>query len=181
MPKVGEQPREVKAMSIGIDPGASGGIVAISSLGGRVVQVDSQKMPDTPLDLYLYLSRFQNYSQQCEMSVWIELITGYVPKIGKADPSSTAFKQGRNYGHIEMCLIAMQVPYNFVTPGVWQKNMGVAKKGKEEKKEEFKRRLKIKAQQLYPSHEWTLKTCDAYLIAEYGRMKYAQTWGERKK
>jgi hypothetical protein len=64
------------------------------------------------------------------------------------------------------------VSFDLVAPGTWQKAFGLARK-KGEAHGKWKARLRQKAQQLFPQlgRRVTLKTCDALLIAEYGRRR----------
>lgn len=146
---------------IGIDPGKHGGIAVLDTEGAVV---DVAKMPETPQDLLSLLSRYKDNSV-CTLER-----VGGMPGNG----GSAMFNFGKGYGHLQMALIALEIPTEDVTPNKWEKSYQLGSSGKYGKTE-WKNRLKAKAQQLFPSlgRKITLATCDALLIAEYGRrMKY---------
>lgn len=142
---------------IGIDPGDHGGI-AVLSADGSVVEV--AKMPTTPMDLLDFLSRYKDDS-----FCILERVGGM-----SGNGGSAMFNFGKGYGHLQMALLALGIPTNDVTPNKWEKSFQLGSSGKYGKTE-WKNRLKAKAQQLFPSlgRKITLATCDALLIAEYGR------------
>ena len=142
---------------IGIDPGVHGGI-AVLSVDGSVVEV--AKMPTTPMDLLDFLSKYK------DDSFCILERVGGMPGNG----GSAMFNFGKGYGHLQMALLALGIPTNDVTPNKWEKSFQLGSSGTYGKTE-WKNRLKGKAQQLFPSlgRKITLATCDALLIAEYGR------------
>ena len=142
---------------IGIDPGDQGGI-AVLSADGSVVEV--AKMPTTPMDVLDFLSKYKDDSY-CVLER-----VGGLPGQG----GSAMFNFGKGYGHLQMALLALGIPTNDVTPNKWEKSFQLGSSGKYGKTE-WKNRLKAKAQQLFPSlgRKITLATCDALLIAEYGR------------
>jgi hypothetical protein len=96
----------------------------------------------------------------------VERVQGY---IGGAHPGSAMFKFGQSYGAILMALTSLRIPYDTVTPQRWQKTLGIPPRKSTESKVDHKRKIKAKAQMLFPSEHITLKTCDALLIAEYCR------------
>ena len=76
-----------------------------------------------------------------------------------------------------MCLIVLKIPTNEVTPQKWQKSLQLGNKG-DKSTNEWKTKLKIRAQQLFPyvESEFALKNktawltvSDALLILEYAR------------
>ena len=142
---------------IGIDPGDQGGI-AVLSADGSVVEV--AKIPTTPMDVLDFLSKYKDDSYCI-----LERVGG-LPGNG----GSAMFNFGKGYGHLQMALLALGIPTNDVTPNKWEKSFQLGSSGKYGKTE-WKNRLKDKAQQLFPSlgRKITLATCDALLIAEYGR------------
>ena len=142
---------------IGIDPGVNGGI-AVLSADGSVLCVT--KMPPTPRDLFDFLSQYS------EDSFCVLERVGGLPGNG----GSAMFNFGKGYGHLQMALVALGIPTEDVTPNKWEKVYQLGTSGKFSKTE-WKNRLKGKAQQLFPSlvKKITLATCDALLIAEYGR------------
>lgn len=144
---------------IGIDPGASGGVAVVNPWG----RSDAHKMPDTARELAGILHALKTAIG----SIKAGSIKAYVEKVHampKQGVSST-FKFGYNAGMIEGVLASLGIPYEFVTPIKWQKDLGCLTKGD-------KNITKRKAQALYPDIKVTHATADALLIA---------TWGARQK
>jgi hypothetical protein len=135
---------------LAIDPGASGGL-AFGSAGKPPALV---AMPDTLHDLVEVIR-----DAHCDHA-FLELVGGYV---GKAQPASSAFNFGMNYGQVQGVLAALAIPFTLVRPQKWQKTLGVGTTGWRSKTE-WKNVLKAKAQQLYPTTKITLATADACLI-----------------
>lgn len=144
---------------IGLDPGEKGGI-AVLDKEGDVVEVS--KMPITMLDI---LSFLRNYpSDEC---------VAYLENVGHGMPgqsSAATARFARHNGHLEMALQAVGIKTNMVTPQKWEKSYQLGKSS-DYSKTEWKNRLKSKAQQLFPNlgKKLSLATCDAILLAEYGR------------
>lgn len=165
---------------VAIDPGVSGGIAY--SVGGFV---SVRPMPD-PGDLVKFLRAIAaEVAQGTQGRAVMEEVGGY---IGEAQPASSAFKFGMGYGFILGALQTLEFRIELVRPQAWQKIFALGKidrtfcpKGAsdEQKKAvrvangraklEWKRKLKDKAQQLFPGIDVTLKTCDALLLLEYAR------------
>jgi hypothetical protein len=142
-------------ITIGIDPGKSGGIAWIDETGRACVE----KMPDTLADLWqlIYYDtgyNFCNARHQCK--AYLEQVHSS-PQMGVV----SAFTFGNGYGHLEMALTAAGIPFERVRPQAWQKAMGCMSKGD-------KNITKRKAQELYPQIKVTHATADALLIATYG-------------
>jgi hypothetical protein len=142
-------------ITIGIDPGKSGGIAWIDETGKACVE----KMPDTLKDLWELISNISGdygiYKIECK--AYLEQISSS-PQQGVV----SAFTFGNGYGHLEMALTAAGIPFERVRPQAWQKAMGCMSKGQ-------KNVTKAKAQELFPHLKITHATADACLIAEYGR------------
>ena len=108
-----------------------------------------------------------------EVRVGVELLTGYVGDGG--NPGSGMFVLGKNVGAILASLHAVGLPFELISPSVWQWSVGIEPRRKEgrktvESRTEFKRRIKSIAIELFPDlGEVTLKTADALLIAEHLR------------
>lgn len=141
---------------IGIDPGAAGGIGVYSITQGRLIM--AIKMPENPTDLLAFL-KLHSLNSKC-----------YLEKVGgiPGNGANAMFNFGRGYGHLEMALLACRIPTETVTPQKWQKEFQLGGRGKTMSKTEWKNKLKAKAQQLFPTFNVTLATCDAMLIALYG-------------
>lgn len=146
---------------IGIDPGASGCIAAISETGVRTLRF--QKATDK--DIYEFMSDL-SLSGTCfctKEKVWAMPSTdGDSRKMG----ASTSFTFGENNGFIRGILVATMIPYEEKTPQTWQKLFGM-KKEKNEAQPDYKRRLKQKAEELFPDLKITADMADALLIAEF--------------
>lgn len=141
---------------IGIDPGITGGIAALSSDGHILL---AAKMPATELDLWTLVS-------QLPLNRGV-LDTDRRAMIEKAQPMPkqgivSAFTYGRGYGALLMTLTAAGIPFDQVTSPVWQQALSCRSKGD-------KNVTKRRAQQLWPSRTITHAIADALLIAEYGR------------
>lgn len=140
---------------IGIDPGASGGIASLQPdqpVGGAP-EIETLKLTATERDV----SDFLGVRAYAHAHAYIERVHS-MPKQGV----SSSFKFGQNYGFLRGLLIALEIPFEEVTPQRWQKFMGCLTKGD-------KNVSKAKAQQLFPKLKVTHAIADALLIAEYGR------------
>lgn len=156
---------------IGIDPGKNGGIAMLDQDGQPIEVVN---MPETPKDLLDCLSNLLMVggamSDNASFVCYIEKVGG-IPGQG----ASSAFSFGKGCGHLEMALLALKLSTNEVTPQKWQKGYQVGSssitKSSAAEKKEHKNKLKAKSQSLFPQlgKKITNATCDALLIAEYGR------------
>lgn len=156
---------------IGIDPGKNGGIAMLDQDG---LPIEVVKMPETPQDLLDCLSNMMmvggSLSENATFVCYIEKVGG-IPGQG----ASSAFSFGKGCGHLEMALLALKLSTNEVTPQKWQKGYQVGSssitKSSAAEKKEHKNKLKAKSQSLFPQlgNKITNATCDALLIAEYGR------------
>lgn len=142
---------------IAIDPGKNGGIAIYSVDKDMLIEVI--KMPPTPQELLNCLSRYQTNSK-----CYLERVGG-LPGMG----GSSMFNFGKGFGQIEMALIARKIPTMEVTPQKWQKTLQLGTKG-HKSNSEWKNKLKIRAQQLYPNVSMTLALSDALLILEYAKI-----------
>lgn len=140
---------------IGIDPGQKGGVALWSNYSNTMTVY---KMPDTPADV---LELLRECGDNCVC--YLEKVHS-MPGQGVA----SSFKFGRGYGNIEMALLALKIPTHSISPDKWMRELALGTRG-ERSKTEWKNHLKKAAQQLFPSIKFTLDTCDAVLIAEYGR------------
>jgi len=148
---------------IGIDPGKSGGLSLLGCLDGKYVKVFSvDAMPKTERDIADWFEQ----ASSGPVFATIEKVHA-MPGNGV----SSMFKFGQGYGFLRACLICHEIPFEEVTPMMWQKSLGIPKRSKTESSTQFKNRLKAHAQQLFPSVRMTLANCDGLLIAEYNRRK----------
>lgn len=149
---------------MGIDPGLSGGIAVLDESG---VVLSVRKMPPTPTDILTYLEEITSGSEVSPVC--------YIEKVGTGMPgqsSKATATFARHCGHLDMALLALGIPTNTVTPNKWEKFYQLGK-STSVSKSAWKNILKAKAQQLFPmlGKKITLATCDALLLAEYGRKK----------
>lgn len=164
MPPVSSKPL---CLYVGIDPGASGGLACVG-----LVHASAEPMPRTEDDL---LDWFRQLPSGDGINVYavIEKVGGYIK--GSEFPGSAMFNFGDGYGQLKMACAAEGLIRELVTPGVWQKGLGIPGRKKDEAKTPWKNRLKAVAQRLFPEVKVTLATADALLIAEYCRRKRTGT------
>lgn len=145
---------------LGIDPGQSGGIAAVADGCPPV----AWKIPETERDVW---SIIQGYGPagMAPAFAMIERVHS-MPKQGVA----SSFKFGRSYGFLRGCLVASGIPFEEVSPQVWQKALNCRSGGD-------KNVTKARAQQLFPTLKITHAKADALLLAEYGRRLWAQRNG----
>jgi len=149
---------------ISIDPGASGGFAWYDADGNP----ECCGMPETEGDV---LQRIRTLAHGCKDPVaYIEEVGGYVG--GGGQPGSAMFTFGRGFGFILGCLMACGFRIELVRPQKWQKSLSIGTSKDCENKAAWKRKLKAKAQQLFPTCNVTLKTCDALLILNYSTEKH---------
>lgn len=139
---------------IGIDPGSSGAMAAL--IPGRYTP-EVFKLDNTEADIAAWLAEHDGSG-----FAFIESVHA-MPKQGV----SSCFKFGQSYGFLRGLLIALQIPFEEVTPQKWQKELGCLTKGD-------KNVSKARAQQLFPSMKITHATADSVLITEFGRRVLAQ-------
>lgn len=143
---------------VGIDPGGHGAIAVTSGAGVRTFSLDR-----TDREIADVLFEFSSGST-CAM---IEQQDPR-PTFWKGRASilrSTCILYGR-YHFLRGLLVAYQIPFDEVRPKKWQAEYIGKKK---ESDADRKRRLKSKAQELFPGLKVTLSNADALLIAEYCR------------
>lgn len=145
-----------RELSMGIDPGLSGGL-AILDRGGGVVDVSP--MPDSTKDIWEY---FMEFGARIRMA-HIEFQQAMPFHLhGRRLGASSTFNFGRHYGELLMALMAACIPHERVQPRIWQKNLHCLSKGD-------KKVTKARATELFPGQRLTLKTADAILLAEHCR------------
>ncbi len=148
----------IEEISIGIDPGKSGGIVSIQ---GSFVKVE--KMPSTERDVWEIFSGFREES--AKSYAYIERVHSM-----PAQGVKSCFTFGQNYGMLRAFLIAAEIPFEEVIPQKWMKFWSLPTlKQCGDSKTKKKNAHKAKAQQLFPKIKMTHAVADALLICEYGR------------
>lgn len=142
---------------IAIDPGLSGGIAC--HVGGTTVAI---KMPDTPQELLLFL---QGLTTESEAFTLMENVGQH--RQGNSAASSVKFS--RHVGHLEMALIAAEIPHAVVTPNVWMNAVAPNRPTGNDAATVRKRKNYIKdlMQRRYPSLRVTNATADALGILTY--------------
>ena len=167
---------------IGVDPGASGGLAAIS-VADNAVAILTQPTADMELkDIWEWFVWESNSGSSSDWKYFaaIEKVSGYV---GVNQPGSFMFNFGASFGRLQAFLVAAAIPFEEVTPQRWQKELGIPSRDKEklslqgihaerESKQDHKAKLQRFAQNLFPRHRITLATADAVCLAEWCRRKY---------
>lgn len=155
----------MRKIIMAIDAGASGGY-AISETRTRNIRLENWTGEADFIDELEGLA-----DADLPIEAWLEEVPPYV---GRAIPSSAAFKLGKNYGFIMGAVRASRIPLHLVRPGEWQKGLTGVRQAKGAAK---KRCLKDHAIRLYPtgtSKKITLKTADAILIFDYALRQQPQ-------
>lgn len=146
---------------IGVDPGQSGGLVALHRHS-----VLADKMPSTEGDIWKW---FEDAKRLGIPVAIIEAVHAF-PGQGVA----SAFKFGVGYGGLRMALKGNGISFEQVAPTIWQRSFIFSRK-RDESNTAWKNRLKGIAQQLFPDVNVILATADALIIAEYCRRKHKGT------
>lgn len=158
-----------KIFIVGIDPGKSGGIVALTN--GKVT--DISKMPQTPIDLvnhFIYLG-FPNQPIGVKSYVIMEAVHSM-----PTDGSKSAFSFGKQVGHLEGVLASLGVSPRYVRPQEWQIFYSL-KRNEGETKYDYKKRMRDFARRkisLQYSERISRETADAYLIANWFYKNFKQ-------
>ena len=145
--------------TIGIDPGASGGIAWMFKDG----TAGCQSMPETEADI-VYLLR-SIIAQNPDATAVIEEVGGFC---GVGQPGSAMFKFGFSAGFLRGVAMSQGYRVHIVRPQKWQKHFSLGTSKEAGGKSEWKRKLKAEAQRRYPNLDITLKTADAVLLMDYG-------------
>jgi len=145
-------------ITIGIDPGASGGY-AIAWGGSHSIVL--HKLGED-FEFVEHIQDLKDHPDVTEIEAVIELVP---PFAGKMIPSSSSFKLGKNCGFIEGTLRMAEIPFTLVRPQEWQKGLGGLQGLTSNKR---KKVLMNHAKQFFPSVKGlTLKTADAILILRH--------------
>lgn len=141
-------------MIIGIDPGCGGAMVLLATEGAIVEAVPFGKA--TWADVARTLR--ETCSREKDLAV-IENVHS-MPRQGVA----STFKFGKAFGIMIGILTALEIRWELVVPGVWQRDMKCLSGGD-------KNVTKARAQMLFPRQKMTHAVADAFLIAEWARRK----------
>lgn len=145
------------SLIIGIDPGKSGGIAFLIDVGNAY----AVPMPPSYRDI---LTIIEDWPAPQNVQALIEAVTPF-PTFG----ASANFRLGESFGSLKMALAALEIPFTTVPPIRWQKSFRLPTKSQAGSQTKKKNAHKARAQELFPKLNVTLATCDALLIAEYGR------------
>lgn len=143
---------------VGFDPGGSSGAISAITPNGLV----SHNMPETEKDI-LDLLKSLVFSEDGKAFAVLEVVHS-MPGEGV----SSSFKFGQNFGHLEMAILAAEIPCERASPQKWMKAMGCLNGG--DKAVGLR-----KAQELFPMMKISQRRADSILIAEYARRKYTGT------
>jgi Holliday junction resolvasome RuvABC endonuclease subunit len=148
-------------ITIGIDPGKSGGIAWI--IDGKPCV---EKLPETLMDRW---NLFESIASEVPMIYRQTETIAYIEQVHSSPQMGvkSAFSFGQTFGHLEMALTAANIPFKRVRPQEWQKAMKCLTGGN-------KNVSKARAQEIFPSLRITHATADALLIAEFGRSQNAK-------
>lgn len=143
---------------ISCDPGVGGGFCIFDV--GMPESLTLIPMPQTLVEI---AASFRNWKTS-DAELWLE----EVPKFcGKFRNESTTAVLFQNVGRIEGIAATLSIPIHRVIPRAWQSVLGIGTRGTLDSIG-WKRKLKNKAQELYPQVDGlTLKTSDALLIMHY--------------
>lgn len=177
--------------TLAIDPGVSGGFAWTHN--GR--EIHCMKMPETDGDVLATIRTVHRMAFPAteDPVCYMEEVGGFT---GKATPGSAMFNFGDGNGFLRGVVMSLGFRLERVRPQKWQASLGIGNASsllpedfklrtpEQQKvlrataKQEWKRRLKAKAQELYPMQNVTLSTCDALLILYYARRQETNP-GER--
>lgn len=144
---------------LGIDPGSSSGAIGIITLtGGEQIKATIEFGKMTTKEWFAELKEF---SEDTTCVAVLEKVHG-MP--GMNVTAVSAFM--KNVGHIEMALMALDIPFVEVTPQTWMKYFNL-KREKDESKPDWKRRLREYLQRIMPEFKVTNNNADAMLLAYY--------------
>lgn len=156
---------------IGIDPGSSSGCIAIITMNEKENITRTETIEFAKHTTKEWFEKLRDITSSFgepnnESVAILEKVHG-MPDMGVT--SVSVFM--KNVGHIEMALLALQIPFKEVTPQTWMKHYGM-KKEKTESKTEWKRRLRERLQRIMPEFKVNNSNADAMLIAYYGAINF---------
>jgi len=137
---------------LGIDPGVGGGLVILEN-GDPVLIVNYSTEQD-------FIDVVEEASLNKIDAAFIEKVNAF-PGQGVA----STWKFAQNYGFERGVVRTLKIPLHEVLPQKWQKSLGLPQV---KIKTQRKAALKDAAGRFFPQNKWTLKNCDAALIALYG-------------
>lgn len=159
MPKLSTQKNN--RLALGIDPGKEGGMVLFFSRDNFQITKTGKY---TEQDLFNLLRELNGQMTSDVVTVFIERVWAR-----PGNGTKQSYNYGYNYGTIRMACIAAGVRLEEVLPSKWQRGLGIPPAKKNDSYADRKKRLKAKAQELFPQVKVTNWMADALLIGEYGR------------
>lgn len=150
-------PRMNQFLYVGVDPGVNGGVAYVAdnlSMGWMAFKDKTER------DIFRFF-----YGLPGAAFAYIEKIAGTPP--GRSQQGIAVIN--RSYGFLRGILTACDIPFEEVTPVVWQRSYGLLRTKKTETDTQKKARHKAKAEQLFPTVRITHGVADAFLIAEFCR------------
>jgi Holliday junction resolvasome RuvABC endonuclease subunit len=157
----------MKAAYLGIDPGSSSGCIGIIFREHGTFAETKATMEFSKYTTKEWFEELKDLTTTYPCFAVLEKVHG-MPGMNVVAISSFM----KNVGHIEMALLALDIPFIEVTPQSWMKYYGL-KKEKDESKPDWKRRLREHLQRIMPDFKVTNDTADAMLLAYYA-MKHDQ-------
>ncbi len=151
---------------IAIDPGLSGAIVCRTP---RSKKTQAYKMPDTPQEIYELLKELRDEERTRELLGSCFVLMENVGHHRMGNSASSSVKFSRHVGHLEMALIAAELPHATVVPTVWMNAIAPTRPKGIDSVTVRKRKNHIKdlMQRQYPSLHVTNATADALGILTY--------------
>jgi len=140
---------------VACDPGVNGGFAVQTDDGILLFP-----MPESLPDMQSLLSMLK----RTESHFWVEKVPKFVSKL---TPASAVATLHENYGIMQGLAYAMGYALHRVEPKIWQEPLGLGGRKACATGPEWKRKLKSKAQELYPHLDVTLGNADALLILHY--------------
>ncbi len=140
---------------VACDPGVNGRF-AIHTKDGILLFA----MPESLPDMAQLISGFK----MSDSHLWVEKVPKFVSKLTSSASMATLHE---NYGIVQGLGYAQGYALHRVEPKIWQEPLGLGGRKACATGPEWKRKLKSKAQELYPQLDVTLKNCDALLILHY--------------
>lgn len=163
-------------MVLGIDPGATGGIFALSEDRGLAKMF---RCSSVHAETVAAIRDALNYLGGHVFVAMVEQVHAF-PGQGV----SSVFSFGERYGVIQGALAALGVNTAFVHPKTWQKEFSLsvskaetesAKNQKADRRKKLKAKSYATAASLFPRCSIDKEQADAALIAEYALRKYGRT------
>jgi len=140
---------------VACDPGVNGGFAVKTQ--DRILLFP---MPESVPDIHELLMDIK----LSDSHIWIEKVPKFVSKLTPAAAVATLHE---NYGIVQGLAYSQGYALHRVEPRVWQEPLGLGGRKSCATGPEWKRKLKAKAQELYPHLDVTLGNADALLILHY--------------